>query len=170
MKAATGVSLELAALVCVLGVSPLVPSGAVYVLYVLVAEFLATYLVHCPSHYIVGRVCDIKFTRIHIGQTALVRSLPPMLEGLGRLLRTPTLSTDKVSLASASKSKRKAMYLSGTVASSGSALLVAAVVTYSGSLVAAGLAWLLAVGYLLFDAVFSPRSGDLMRARATMRL
>jgi hypothetical protein len=160
------VALELAALALILGVSPLIPSGTIFVLYVLVAEFLATYLIHCPAHYVVGRLGGIRFRGIRLGRTALVNIMPARLKWLGRLIPTPTLATDRTSLVSASKSRASAMYLSGTIASSASAVVIASVVSFSGPTLQTGLAWALAIGYVLFDAIFSPKGGDIMRARA----
>ncbi len=144
----------------------MLPSGPFYDLYILVAQFLATYLVHCPAHFIVGRLAGIRFRGIRLGRTTLARALPPSLKGVGRLLPILTLSIDKTSLTAVPKPRIKAMYYSGTVASSGSAVVIAALVTLSGSWLPSALTWALAIGYLLFDLVFSPKSGDIMRARA----
>ena len=57
------------------------------------------------------------------------------------------------------------MFASGTVASVSSAIAIAIAATLAEPPVYAALTWAVAVGYLIFDAVFSPRSGDLMRAR-----
>ncbi len=166
MRPAIGISLELALLASVLALSTVLPSGPVYDLYILVAQFLTTYLIHCPAHFVVGRLAGIRFRSIRLGRTTLARALPPSLRGVGRLLPILTLSVDKTSMAAVPKPRIKAMYFSGTVASSGSAVVIAALVTLSGSWFPAALTWGLAIGYLLFDVVFSPRSGDIMRARA----
>ncbi len=169
MRPVLGVSLEVAVLTLAMMIAPWVPAGLVYVLYVLIAEFLATYLIHCPAHYVVGRLVGLRFSNIRLGRTTLVNALPARFKPLARFLPILTLSTDKASLTSVSKSRIRAMYLSGTIASSGSALVIAAAVTYSGAPLAATLSWVLAAGYFIFDLVFSPRSGDVMRARAARR-
>lgn len=160
----------MAALGLVLAAYRLVPAGIAFVVYVLAAEFLATYLIHCPAHYVVGRLGGIRFSRIRFGKTALVKLLPSRISWLGRLLPTPTLSVDRPSLMAASGPAVQAMYFSGTVASSASAVVIAIAVSYSGSFPAAVAAWVLAVGYILFDAVFSPRGGDVKRARVASGL
>ncbi len=169
MRPAIGISLELFALACTLAIARAVPSGPVYYLYLLVAQFLATYLIHCPAHYVAGRFAGIRFRSIRIGRTTLTRALPARFKSLGRLLPILTLSTEKASLSGVSRPRIKAMYFAGTVASSGSAFFIAAAVAFSGLWVPSVLTWTLAIGYLLFDIVFSPKSGDVMRARALVR-
>ncbi len=169
MRPVIGISLELLALACIAAIAGAVPSGSIYDIYLLVAQFLATYLIHCPAHYVVGRFAGIRFRSIRLGRTTLTRALPARFKSLGGLLLILTLSTEKSSLSGVSRPRIKAMYLAGTVASSGSAVVIAAVVALSGSLVPSVLTWALAIGYLLFDIVFSPKSGDVMRARAVGR-
>jgi hypothetical protein len=55
------------------------------------------------------------------------------------------------------------------VASTGSALVIATAASLVEPLTYELLAWLLALAYLAFDVVFSPKSGDLMRARTALR-
>jgi hypothetical protein len=158
--------LEVLALAALLGAGYFVPGGTTYIVYVALAQLLATYLVHCPAHYLVGTAVGIRFKSIRLGRTTLARALPPRVAPLARLFPILTLSTDKASLVGIPKPRVSAMYLSGTVASSGSAIAIAAAVSLSGSLALVGLAWVITIGYLLFDVVFSPKSGDVMKARA----
>jgi hypothetical protein len=170
MRPAVGVTFEVVALVILLFVSPSIPPGLPLGLYLIVTQLVATYLIHCPAHYVVGMLGGIRFRKIRPGRTTLVKVLPPRLAGLARLIPILTLSTDKVSLSKASRRKVAAMYASGTIASSCSGIIIAAAISASQPLPIVALAWLVAVGYLIFDVVFSPRSGDLMRARAALRL
>jgi hypothetical protein len=166
LKPSMGVSAELLALAAVLLLTVVVPSGLPYYLYFLVAQLSATYLIHCPAHYFVGRAVGIRFSSIRLGRTTLAKALPPGLAPFVRRLPILTLSTDKSSLVGLPRGRISAMYASGTVASAGSAVVLAGAVSLSGPLVLVGLSWLVAIGYFLFDVVFSPKSGDLMRARA----
>lgn len=165
MKPVMGVVSELAALALVWWVGFLIPSGLVYLLYALLAELLSTYVVHCPAHYTVGRVLGIRFVEMKLGRTTLARALPPRLSRFARLLPILTLRVDRGSLSRAGAGRAYAMYASGTVASVLSAFVVAAWTTASGSVGLVAAAWGIAFGYLIFDLVFSPRSGDIMRAR-----
>jgi hypothetical protein len=165
MRPATGVTIELAALAGVLLAVRFVPGGPQFLIYALASELLATYLVHCPAHYVVGTALGMRFRRIKIGRTTLARTISPRLAGLSGIFAVPTLVPDRNSLSATSPRRAAAMYASGTLASVASAFVVAAAFTASLSTLSALLAWGVAVGYLVFDAVFSPRTGDLMRAR-----
>ena len=165
MRPVVGVVLELIALAFILLGTAAVPSGLGRDFYLLVAQFVTAYLIHCPAHYAVGRLFGIRFRSISLGRTTLVRALPPAFKRLGRLLPILTLALERSSLPSIAKSRIKAMYLSGTIASSGSAIAFAATVTATETWLASILTWALAFAYLLFDIVFSPKSGDVMRAR-----
>jgi hypothetical protein len=169
MRPVLGVLVEVAVLSSIMGGLLLIPSGLPFALYVIISELAATYLVHCPAHYIVGWVVGIRFRRIRLGRTTLARVLPARYAGLARLIPILTLSTDKVSLAKASKGRAATMYAAGTVASVSSAFIIAGVATTTEAFLPAAIAWLVAIGYLMFDVVFSPKSGDIMKARAALR-
>jgi hypothetical protein len=169
VRPAVGVLVELVVFVVVLSLGTFVPAGLSLALYVVIAQLTATYLIHCPAHYLVGSALGIRFREMRIGRTALARVLPVRLAGIARLVPVLSLSTQRDSIVNVSKRRAAAMYASGTVASVSSAIAIAAVATSAEPLTYAALAWAVAVGYLLFDAVFSPRSGDLMRARISLR-
>lgn len=169
MRPIVGIAVEVAMFAGILVGSALVPAGLPFALYVIFAQLAGTYLVHCPAHYIVGVVVGVRFKKIRFGRTTLARVLPARLAGLAQLVPILALSTDKASLAKTPKGGAAAMYASGTVASVSSAIVIAAVATVTEALLPAVVAWLVAIGYLAFDVVFSPRSGDLMRARAALR-
>jgi hypothetical protein len=145
-----------------------IPGGSSYSIYVVVAELLATYLIHCPAHYVVGRTLGIRFVKMRFGRTTLAKALPLQLSRFARLVPILTLSTDRSTLSSAGKGRASAMYASGTVASVLSAFIVAAWTTPSTPVTLVIVAWVIAIVYLAFDLVFSPRSGDLWRARMVM--
>lgn len=165
MRPVIGVLSELVALSVLWWVGFLVPSGLVYLFYVLLAELLSTYLVHCPAHYLVGRVLGIRFVDMKLGRTTLAKALPPRFSRFARLLPILTLKADRESLWRAGPGRASAMYASGTFASVLSAFVVAAWTTTTGSVGLIAAAWGVAFLYLFFDLVFSPRSGDIMRAR-----
>jgi len=168
MRPIVGTLIEIASLAALLGLSSFVPPGLSFGLYVIVAELMATYLVHCPAHYIVGSIVGIRFRSLRLGKTTLARVLPTKLASLTRLFPILTLSTVKTSLAGVPKKRVAMMYRAGTLASVSSAIVIAAAVTPVEPLLYAGLAWVIALGYLIFDLVFSPRSGDLSKARAAL--
>jgi hypothetical protein len=167
LKPAFGVVVELLGLITVLASSSLIPAGAPFDLYVIVAEILATYLIHCPAHYAVGTVVGIRFRRIRVGRSTLARALPTSLSPIAKLLPILTLSVDRESMKHIPKSRVAAMYGAGAVASVSAAVAIALAVTPSG-LWTSTLAWAVALAYLAFDLVFSPKSGDFARARAAL--
>jgi len=90
-----------------------------------------------------------------------------VLMGLARRLPVLTLVTDRSSLEKVSRTRLAVMYASGTVVSSASAIAIAAASTISEQ-PTYPLAWAIAIAYLAFDIFFSPKSGDLKRARAVL--
>lgn len=163
------VLIELMVLAAFLAFALFVPPGPLFGFYVIVAEFLATYLIHCPAHFLVGSVVGIKFRSVRLGHTTLAKVLPPSLSGIARLMPILTLSTDKASRARTPKRRVAYMYASGTVGSVSSALIIAGAASFAEPLTYSALAWAFALIYLAFDVVFSPKSGDLMRAKRSLR-
>ena len=170
MKPAAGVAIEIIALTLALVGSLLVPSGMFYTVYVVAVEVMATYLVHCPAHYLVGRIFGIRFSAIRIGRTGLAKLLPKRVGQMARFFPVPTLSTDKASLTAVSRTKVAAMYASGTVASTASAVAIAALLTVEGASLSSEATWVVALVYLAFDLIFSPRGGDLFRAKNALKI
>jgi hypothetical protein len=166
MRPAVGVLIELVILSFVLAASAVVPAGLPFGVYVIVAEFLATYLVHCPAHYLVGTLAGIRFRKIRSSRSTLGRALPPRFTSIASFFPVLTLSTDRGTMRVISRSRRALMYEAGTVASVSAALVISAVATFAEPLVYAALAWVVALAYLGFDIKFSPKSGDFARARA----
>ena len=169
MRPMTGVVLEVVALAGVLALAPHVPAGPAFALYVLIAEFAATFLIHCPAHYFTGLGLGIGFTEMRLGRSTLARVLPRRLARVTRILPILTLAAERQSLARSSNGKAAAMYASGTVASVSAAFVIAGTATLAEPILYASFAWALALIYLAFDLRFSPRSGDLSRAMAARR-
>jgi len=167
-QAAIGISLELLVLAGILLLALWVPAGPLFGVYLVVAQLAATYLIHCPAHFIAGTAVGVRFTKLHFGRTTLARVVPDGVKSVARLLPILALSIDRGSLVGISKGRLAAMYASGTIASAGAALVIAVVTALSEPLTYSFAPWTVAVVYLAFDAVFSPRSGDLRRARLAL--
>jgi hypothetical protein len=163
-----GVLLELIALAGILLLSLWIPAGLPLGVYLVFAQLMATYLVHCPAHFIVGTAVGVRFRELRLGRTTLARVLPNRLKGLVQRLPILTLVTDRSSLVKVSRSRLAAMYASGTIASIGSAFAIATLSTLVEQPTYFLLTWAVAMAYLVFDVVFSPKSGDLKRARAVL--
>jgi hypothetical protein len=169
MRALLGVVLELAALAIVLyAASALANWYPFSVLALLLAQALTTVLVHCPAHYIVGRLLGIRFSGIRLGRSTAARALPASLRQVGSLLVVFTLGVDPESKKNAAASKLRAMFMAGVTGSVASAVTFAYWVSLAGYYTAGIVTWVFALAYLASDIVFSPKVGDLMRARAAM--
>ena len=167
-RVVAGLVLELTALAGILSLSLWIPTGLPLGLYVVFAQLMSTYLLHCPAHFVVGMAVGVRFRELRFGRTTLARVLPNRLKGLARRLPILTLVTDKSSFPKVSRHGLATMYTSGTVASSASAFAIAAASTLSEQPPYFLLAWGVAFAYLAFDIIFSPKSGDLKRARAVL--
>ena len=169
MRALFGVALELVALAIVVYVASVLARWYPFsVLILLLAQALTTILVHCPAHYVVGRMLGIKFSRIGMGRSTVSRALPAYLERLGSLIVVFTLTVNPESKKNASSARLRAMFLAGVTGSVGSALTFAYVVSLEVSYMVGIITWVFAIVYLASDVLFSPRAGDLMRARAVV--
>jgi hypothetical protein len=163
-----GVSLELIVLAGIILLSLRLPAGLPLGACLVFAQIMSTYLVHCPAHFIVGTVVGVRFRELRLGKTTLERALPNRLKGMARRMPILTLVTDRSSLVKLSRHRIAAMYASGTVVSTASAFAVAATSTLVEQPPYFLLTWAVAFAYLAFDLVFSPKSGDLKRARAVL--
>ena len=167
MRALFGVILELAALAAVAYVASIFAGlYPLSILVLLAAQALTTVLVHCPSHYFVGRALGIKFRGMGFGRSTASRALQGPLKRVSSLLFVPTLRVDPESRKTAPPGRMRLMFLAGVSGSVASAVVFASAVSLSGYY-AIGLAnWVFALVYLASDVAFSPKAGDLMRARA----
>jgi len=164
-----GIALELGALIAVVYVASVLANWYPFSpVVLLLAQALTTILVHCPAHYLVGRALGIKFSRIGTGRSTAARVLPGSLRRIGSSLVVFTLTVDPESKRSASPTRLRAMFLAGVTGSVGSAVTFAYAVGLAGNYLAGITTWVFAIAYLATDVVFSPRAGDLMRARAAM--
>ena len=131
----------------------------------LAAQGVVLYCVHCPSHYVVGRIVGIKFSRIVVGRSALRKSSSRVVRLIGERAVTPVLVVDRASLAMVSRRRRRAMFYSGVTASTAAPFLIALYALLTGDQTSTLAALVVAIGYLTFNIYYSPRTGDLHRAK-----
>ena len=119
---------------------------------------------HCPAHYLVGRICGISFTHYVIAPSALARMRVPLVSGLAARSLLPGLRIDKRSLR---KAGRRCVY--ATLAAGAAASMSVPWAVTLVQLAAGDPYWSLTAGLQVFRIVFtmyfSPRGGDLYRAR-----
>ncbi len=131
----------------------------------LLTQGITLYAVHCPSHYVVGRIVGIKFSGLVVGRSALRKSTSRVIRLIGERAVTPVLIVDRTSLARASPLRRKAMFYSGVTTSTGAPFLVALYAALTADTPSTLVTLVAAIGYLAFNIFYSPRTGDVYRAR-----
>ena len=131
----------------------------------LLAQGVILYAIHCPSHYVVGWMVGIKFSGLAVGRSALKKSGSRIVRLIGERAVTPVLIVDRASLARVSPLRRKAMFYSGVTASTAAPFLVALYASLTGDPISILATLVLAIGYMNFNIFYSPRTGDVHRAR-----
>ena len=119
---------------------------------------------HCPVHYIVGRLCGVRFTHYVLAPSALERMDVPLVSRIAKTSVLPGLRIDRKSLHGVG---RRCIYFtltSGAIASMAVPWTVTLVQAIGGDplwIVTA----ILQAFRVLFTLRYSPRGGDLYRAR-----
>lgn len=157
--------------------------GLVFAVYLIVMASIATqvilrfllYLVSCAclvffphglSHYVVGRFVGIRFRYYYLGKSAVRKLKLPLVSNVASKVPILTLKIDQGTLLSASPQRRVATLAAGAIASmllpfiSFVASLGRLPVEFSAAL------FLICVLNLLFDMFYSPKAGDIARAKA----
>jgi len=131
----------------------------------LFAWFSFWFFIHDLMHHAVGKMFGIRFQYYFLGRSAIRKLNLPLVSSLMRRVPVFVLKVDRSSLSGASPRKRRWMYASGAVASMGLPWII---VPSSFSL---GPYWvgvffvMLVLGNTLFTLYFSPKTGDLYRAK-----
>lgn len=137
----------------------------VRVLLFLFAWFSFWFFIHDLTHHAVGKMFGIRFQYYFLGRSAIRKLKLPLVSGLMEKVPVFVLKVDRGSLRGVSPRKRRWMYASGAVASMGLPWII---VPSSFSL---GPYWvgvflvMLILGNTLFTLYFSPKTGDLYRAK-----
>lgn len=136
---------------------------------VLLIQAAASALLHCPAHYVVGRALGIEFAKIRLSPASISRSLPGPLRSIASFAVVPSLVTKKGSLRQAGPRRSWEMFMAGVAASNVAVFSIAVWSLASMDVVTAAAALAFALFYLVSDVLFSPKTGDAMRARAALR-
>lgn len=127
------------------------------------------YFTHGISHYLVGKMLGIGFKEYFIGISNLVRLDIPLIRNVAPLIVTIGIRTEKESMRSTSRYRKAWMFRSGALSSMFSPFLVPVYATILGLYIEAILLYSLSAGNVLFTLYFSPRAGDLWKAKNTLR-
>ncbi len=157
--------------------------GIIFALYLIfsaprIADILLQFLVyvvawgcllffpHGIAHYVVGRFVGIRFQYYYLSRSSVYKLKLPLARAIASRSLVLTLKVDQGSLRSASPGGRAVMFSSGAVASM--ILPFYATLTSVGHLPMnlSAILLLLSAANLVFDLYYSPKAGDISRARS----
>lgn len=146
-----------------------VPNIPLKFLIYLVAWFCLLFFPHSLTHYIVGTLVGIKFQYYCLGRSSVYKLKLPFARAIASRSVILTLKVDQRSLRSASRGGRAVMFSSGAVVSM--ILPFFAAVASLGRLQMNLSAFLLSlsIANLAFDLYYSPKAGDISRAKSATR-
>jgi hypothetical protein len=145
-------------------VAPRIRLFPVNALLVLVAWFCLWFFSHDLAHHAVGIILGVTFRYYFLGRSAIIKLGLPIISELVRVIPVLGLKIDKPSLISISRSRVRAMYVSGAVSSMFLPWL-AIPAAYAVSLLLGVLITLLTLANDVFTLYFSVQVGDLHHAR-----
>ncbi len=138
---------------------------SVRILLLLFTWFTLWFFSHDLTHHIVGRIMGIKFQYYFLGRSGITKLKLPLIFRLMEHVPVLVLKIDKSSLGNVSVAARRWMHTSGAITSMVLPLLVLPTSYSLGPTWVGVLFTILAVGNDLFTLYFSPKSGDLFRAK-----
>jgi hypothetical protein len=124
---------------------------------------------HCLMHYLVGSIVGVRFKFYYLGKSGVSKLGLPLLARLAARVPVLAVKVDRRSLRSVTPGRRAVMFASGAVASMilPFIVVVASLPRLPLSLTLAIL--FLSVANLAFDLYYSPKAGDISRAKAGAR-
>ncbi len=142
-------------------IQPLIPQ----ILLLLFAWFALWFFSHDLTHHVVGKIGGISFEYYFLGRSAIRKLKLPLVPKLMNRIPVLVLKIDRSSLERASSRARKWMHASGAVVSMLLPwVIVPSIFAVTPYWVGASIT-LLILGNTLFTMYFSPKTGDLYRAR-----
>ena len=139
-------------------------SLSVRVLLLLFSWFTLWFFSHDLAHHIVGSLGGIRFRYYFLGRSAIRKLNLPLIPRLMNRIPVLVLKIDTDSMSHASVRARKWMHASGAIVSMSLPWLIIPE-SFSLGLVWGALFVALVLGNDVFTLHFSPRTGDLFRAR-----
>ncbi len=138
---------------------------SVRILLLLFTWFTLWFFSHDLTHHITGSIVGIKFQYYFLGRSAIIKLALPLIPRLMEHVPVLVLKIDKVSLGKASVAARRWMHASGAIVSMVAPVLILPTIYSTGPIWVGALFTSLVVGNGLFTLYFSPKSGDLFRAK-----
>ena len=150
-------------------VAPSTAAVSLKFLLYLVAWACFLFFPHGLAHFLVGRIVGVRFRYYTFNKSSISKLKLPILPGLASKLVVLTLKVDRGSFQLVSRGRRCAMFASGALAS----MLLPFISAFAslGHLPIFLSEILLAFSILnfVFDLYYSPRAGDILRARNALQ-
>ena len=127
--------------------------------------FALWFFTHDLTHHIVGSIVGVKFQYYFLGRSGITKLKLPLVSRLMKHVPVLVLKIDKASLDKISVASRKWMHASGAIASMAMPVLILPTAYTTGPVWVGVLFTIMVVGSAVFTLYFSPKSGDLYRAR-----
>jgi len=123
---------------------------------------------HCLAHFLVGRIVGVRFRYYFLGKSGVTKLHLPLISRVATALPILTLKVDKSSLSSVSRGRRAAMFASGAVASMWLPVIPTIISLGQLPVTQSVLLIMLAGLNVAFDLYYSPKAGDMSRARSSL--
>lgn len=155
--------------ICLIAAAPGIIAVSVRFLFYVVAWVCLLFFPHGLAHYLVGRIVGARFRDYTLSKSSISKLKLPILPVLASRLIVLTLRVDRGAFHLVSRGRRCAMFASGALASM--ILPFISALTSFGHLPIFLSEVLLAFSVLnfLFDLYYSPRAGDILRARNALQ-
>lgn len=155
--------------ISLIALAPTVPSMPLAFLLYLMAWSCLLFFPHGLVHFIVGVLVGVRFRGYSFGRSSISKLRMGFLSVFASKLVVLTLRVDQASLRSVSPLRRSMMFSSGAVASMILPFLAAAASIGHLPLALSTLLLLISVANLAFDLYYSPKAGDISRAKSVSR-
>jgi len=146
-----------------------VPNSPLKFLVYLVAWVCLLFFPHGLAHYIVGRLVGIGFQYYYLSRSSVYKLKLPFARAIASRSVVLTLKVDQHSLQTASVGSRAVMFSSGAVASMILPFFAAAASLGHLPMNLSAILLLLSAANLAFDLYYSPKAGDISRAKSAPR-
>jgi hypothetical protein len=135
------------------------------ILLLFLAWFSLWFFTHDLTHHLIGKITRIKFEYYFFGRSAIRKLNLPLVSGLMEKVPVFVLKINQDSLHASSPKARRWMYASGAIASMALPWIIVPSSFMFGSYWVGVLFAVLVFGNVLFTLYFSPKTGDLYRAK-----
>ncbi len=155
--------------ISLIALAPAVTTIPLTFLLYLMAWFCLLFFPHGLAHYFVGVLVGVRFRHYSFGRSSISKLRMRFLGVFASKLVVLTLRVDQASLRSVSPLRRRIMFSSGAVASMVLPFFAAAASIGHLPSALSALLLLISVANLAFDLYYSPKAGDISRAKSASR-